>query len=66
MVWVLAVVVVGLIAVIAELFLSYQKRASDIRLKQDPIRSKIRAHQQAMHDSVQRITGSCRGTTTRT
>jgi len=42
MVWVFAVVVDGLIAVIAELFLSYQKRAADIRLKQDPVRANIR------------------------
>jgi hypothetical protein len=58
MVWVLAVIVVGLIAVIAELFLSYQKRPADLRLKQDPIRAKIRAHQKAMQESVERIQGA--------
>ncbi len=58
MVWVLGVIVVGLIAVIAELFLSYQKRAADLRLKQDPIRAKIRAHQKAMQESVERIKGA--------
>ena len=57
MVWVLAVIVVGLIAVIAELFLSYQKRAQDLRLKQDPIRHRIRAHNKAMKESVERIQG---------
>ena len=41
MVWVLAVIVVGLIAVLVELFLSYQNRAADIRLKQDPVRANI-------------------------
>ena len=58
MVWVLAVIVVGLIAVIAELFLTYQKRAHDLRLKQDPIRHKIRAHNKAMKESVERIQGA--------
>lgn len=58
MVWVLAVIVVGLIAVIAELFLSYQKRATDLRLRQDPIRSRIREHHRAMRESVERIKGA--------
>ena len=58
MVWVLAVIVVGLIAVLAELFLSYQKRANDLRLKQDPIRARIREHQTAMQESVERITAA--------
>lgn len=55
MVWVLGVIVLGLIVVIAELFLSYQKRATDLRLKQDPIRAKIQAHHKAMQESVERI-----------
>ncbi len=52
LIWVLAVVVVGLIAVLAELLLSYQKRAHDLRSKQDPLRRKIRAHSQAMEEAV--------------
>ena len=52
MIWVLAVVVVGLIAVLAELLLSYQKRAHDLRSKQDPLRRRIRAHAQAMEEAV--------------
>ena len=43
---------------IAELFLSYQKRALDLRLKQDPIRHGIRAHNKAMKESVERIKGA--------
>lgn len=52
MIWVFAVVVVGLIAVLAELLLSYQKRAHDLRLKQDPLRRRIRAHAKAMQEAV--------------
>jgi len=56
-IWVFAVVVVGLIAVLAELLLSYQKRASDLRTKQDPFRRRIRAHATAMQDAVGGIQG---------
>ena len=52
MIWVLAVVVIGLIAVLAELLLSYQKRAHDLRSKQEPLRRRIRAHSQAMEEAV--------------
>ena len=52
MIWVLAVVVVGLIVVLAELLLNYQKRAHDLRTKQDPLRRRIRAHSQAMQEAV--------------
>ena len=52
MIWVLAVVVIGLIAVLAELLLSYQKRAHDLRSKQEPLRRRIRTHAQAMQEAV--------------
>lgn len=57
MIWVFAVVVVGLIAVLAELLLSYQKRAHELRLKQDPVRRRIRAHGKAMQEAVGGIQG---------
>jgi hypothetical protein len=56
-IWVFVVVVVGLIAVLAELLLSYQKRAHDLRLKQEPLRRHIRAHAKAMQDAVAGIQG---------
>jgi len=52
LIWVLAVVVVGLIAVLAELLLSYQKRAHDLRSKQEPLRRRIREHTSAMQEAV--------------
>ncbi len=52
MIWVFAVVVVGLIAVLAELLLSYQKRAHELRLLQEPLRRRIRGHAKAMQDAV--------------
>lgn len=57
MIWVLAVIVVGLIAVLAELLLLYQKRANKLRQKQSPVRRRIGAHTQAMREAVGRIQG---------
>ena len=61
MIWILAVVVVGLIAVLAELLLSYQKRAQDLRGRQEPIRRKIREHTQAMEQAVSGVQGAASG-----
>ena len=56
MIWVIAVVVV-LIVVLAELLLSYQKRASELQVKQDPFRRRVRAHAASMQEAVIRIQG---------
>jgi len=61
MIWVLAVVVVGLIAVLAELLLSFQKKADDLRQIQNPIRRRIRAHQEAMQQAVSKIETAASG-----
>lgn len=61
MIWVLAVVVVGLIAVLAELLLSYQKRANDLRSKQEPVRRRIREHNRAMQEAVGGIQAAAQG-----
>jgi chromosome segregation ATPase len=60
-IWVLAVVVVGLIAVLAELLLSYQKRANDLRSKQEPVRRRIREHNRAMQEAVGGIQAAAQG-----
>ena len=61
MIWIIAVVVVGLIAVLAELLLSFQKKADELRTLQVPIRRRIRAHQQAMQEAVEKIEGAAQG-----
>ena len=53
MIWVIAVVVV----VLAELLPSYQKRASELQVKQDPFRRRVRAHAASMQEAVSRIQG---------
>ena len=61
MVWILAIIVVGLFVVIAELLLAYQKRAHDLRERQEPLRRRIRRHTQAMREAVARIQGTAEG-----
>jgi len=58
MVWILGIIVVGLFVVIAELLLAYQKRAHDLRERQEPLRRRIRKHTQAMREAVARIQGT--------
>ena len=61
MIWVLAVVVVGLIAVLAELLLGFQKKADDLRQIQNPIKHRIRTHQEAMQEAVSKIESAAAG-----
>ena len=61
MIWVVAVVVVGLIAVLAELMLSFQKKADELRQIQSPIKRRIRAHQEAMQEAVKNIENAASG-----
>ncbi|MBD07041.1 MAG: hypothetical protein CME24_22170 [Gemmatimonadetes bacterium] len=43
---------------LAELLLSYQKRAHDLRSKQEPLRRRIRAHSLAMEEAVSGVEGT--------
>lgn len=61
MIWILAVVVVGLIAVLAELLLNHQKRAHDLRVAQEPLRRRVQVHSQAMQEAVSGIQGLAQG-----
>lgn len=55
MIWILAVIVVGLIAVLAEMVLVYQRRAYDLHIKQEPLRRRVRRHRKEMVEAVERI-----------
>ena len=55
MIWVFAVVVVGLVTVIVQLLMVYQKRAHDLHMRQQPIRAHIREHVRSMEESTQKI-----------
>jgi len=61
MIWILAVIVVGLMVVVAELLLTYQRKAHALRERQEPLRRRIRKHTQAMREAVSRIQGSAEG-----
>ena len=54
MIWILLVVILCLIVVLAQLMLSYQKRANDLRMKQEPLRLRIRKHNKALQEMVEK------------
>ena len=60
MIWIVAIVILCCIVVLAQLLLSYQKRAHDLRLKQEPLRRRIRLHTNAMQEEVRRIEDTAR------
>jgi hypothetical protein len=55
MIWIFAVVTVILLTVIVELLMVYQKRAHDIRMRQEPMRRHIREHLRNMQEATQNI-----------
>ncbi|MFH1570066.1 MAG: hypothetical protein ABIL09_18890 [Gemmatimonadota bacterium] len=55
MLWILVVVLLGLLVVMAQLLLVYQKRAHELRLKMEPIRRRIRDHRQTMGETFARL-----------
>ena len=57
MIWVFAVIAVALVTIIIELLMVYQKRSHDLRLRQEPIRSRIREHIRGMRDATEKIRG---------
>jgi hypothetical protein len=55
MIWVFAIVTVILLTVIVELLMVYQKRAHDLRMRQEPMRRHIREHLRNMQEATQNI-----------
>jgi len=55
MIWIFAIVAVILITVIVELLMVYQKRAHDLRMRQEPMRRHIRDHLRGMQEATQNI-----------
>jgi len=60
-IYIVAVVLLGLIVVLAQLLLVYQKRAHDLRMKMEPIRRRIRDHRNTMAELFAKVQE--RGTT---
>lgn len=55
MVWIFSVVAVALVAIIVELLLLYQKRAHELRLRQEPLRRRVREHLREMQETTLKI-----------
>ena len=55
MVWIFSTLCVGLVIVLIQLLMTYQKRAYDLRMKQEPLRRRIRIHKQAMAEATEKL-----------
>ena len=54
-IWIVAVVLLGLIVVLAQMLLIYQKRSHELRLKMEPIRRRIHDHRSTTAEIFARI-----------
>lgn len=55
MIWILVVVVVGMVVVLAQLLLSYQKRAVRLRIAQNPVRKQITAYKGKLNELAESV-----------
>ena len=55
MIWIFVFVYVCLSVVMIQLLMAYQKRAYNFRMKQEPIRRRIRLHKEAMVESIDKL-----------
>jgi chromosome segregation ATPase len=52
MIWLFSVLSVVLVTIMVQLLLVYQKRSSELRFRQEPLRRRIREHHRAMEDTT--------------
>ena len=55
MIWLFSVLSVILVTITVQLLLVYQKRSSELRFRQDPLRRRIREHRRAMEEATVKI-----------
>ncbi len=53
--WIFSIVAVGLLAILIQMLLIYQKKAYDLRMRQAPIRKKIKERVQNLQESTKNI-----------
>lgn len=56
-IWILVVVVVGMVVILAQLLLAYQKRAVRLRFAQNPVRRQITDHRHKLTELAETIRG---------
>ena len=54
-IWIFGIVAIGLVAILIQMLLVYQKKAYDLRMRQAPVRKKIREHVQNLQESTRNI-----------
>ena len=55
MIWIFVFVYVCMFVVMIQLLMAYQKRAYNLRMKQEPIRRRIRLHKEAMVETIDKL-----------
>ena len=61
MIWIFVFVYVCLFVVMIQLLMAYQKRAYNLRVKQEPIRRRIRLHKEAMVETIDKLQTAVEG-----
>ena len=59
--WILILGCIALIMILAQLSIMFQKRAGQIRLRQQPLRSRIQSHREKIHNSAQTVLKAAEG-----
>ena len=61
MIWIFVFVYVCLVVVVIQLVITYQKRGNNLRMKQEPIRRRIRLHKEAMIGTIDKLHNAVTG-----
>ena len=61
MLWIFVFVYVCLFVVMIQLMMAYQKRAYTLRVKQEPIRRRIRLHKESMVETIDKLQAAVEG-----
>ena len=61
MIWIFVFVYVCLVVVVIQLVITYQKRGNNLRMKQEPIRRRIRLHKDSMGETIDKLHNAVAG-----
>ena len=61
MIWIFVFVYVCLVVVVIQLVITYQKRGNNLRMKQEPIRRRIRLHKEGMVETIDKLHNAVAG-----
>lgn len=55
LIWICSIVAVGMVAILIQMLLVYQKKAYDLRMRQVPVRKKIKEHVLTLQEATRNI-----------